>query len=99
MQFTNLKSKKLQCIRKQADVSGISSAHLPRLSEALYTLRTAKSIKDLPTEWKLHPLEFSKGKRIAPEKIVWSMRVSAQWRLTFRMDRGAICDLDFVQYH
>ena len=99
MQFTNLKSKKLQRIRKQADVSGISSAHLPRLSEALYALRTAQSIKDLPMEWKLHPLEFSKGKRIAPEKLVWSMRVSAQWRLTFRMDRGAICDLDFVQYH
>lgn len=99
MQFTNLKSKKLQRIRKQADVSGISSAHLPRLSEALYALRTAQSIKDLPVEWKLHPLEFSKGKRIAPEKLVWSMRVSAQWRLTFRMDRGAICDLDFVQYH
>ena len=89
MQFTNLKSKKLQRIRKQADVSGISSAHLPRLSEALYALRTAQSIKDLPMEWKLHPLEFSKGKRIAP----------AQWRLTFRMDRGVICDLDFVQYH
>lgn len=99
MQFTNLKSKKLQRIRKQADVSGISSAHLPRLSEALYALRTAQSIKDLPMEWKLHPLEFSKGKRLAPEKLIWSMRVSAQWRLTFRMDRGAICDLDFVQYH
>lgn len=99
MQFTNLKSKKLQRIRKQADVSGISSAHLPRLSEALYALRTAQSIKDLPMEWKLHPLEFSKGKRLAPEKLIWSMWVSAQWRLTFRMDRGVICDLDFVQYH
>ena len=99
MKFIKVKSAKLRRVITKGDASGISPVHMPRLLDAVYLLRTSTSIKDVPPEWKLHVLEKSKGRRLAPERLIWSMWVSAQWRLTFRIEDNAICDLDFLQYH
>ena len=29
----------------------------------------------------------------------WSVRVSANWRITFRFENGAVFDVDLVDYH
>jgi toxin HigB-1 len=30
---------------------------------------------------------------------IWSISVSGNWRLTFELRQGAICDLDLEDYH
>ena len=42
--------------------------------------------------WKAHPLT---GDR----KGVWSLHVTRNWRLTFRIDGDEIVDIDFEDYH
>lgn len=54
---------------------------------------SAAELRGLGT-WKAHMLS---GQR----KGFWSLHVSRNWRLTFRIDatEGAICDVDFEDYH
>ena len=49
---------------------------------------------DLPKRpvWKAHRLG---GDR----KGTWSLHVTRNWRLTFRIDDGEIADVDFEDYH
>ena len=97
---TTIKAKKLARVVRSGDASGINPAHLSRLVDVLFELRAARSVRDIPAELKLHQLEFSKGRRMSPEKIQWSIRVSAQWRLVFRIEKeNTVSDLDYVQYH
>ena len=44
--------------------------------------------------WKAHRL-------VGDRKDVWSLRVTKNWRITFRIDRAAeeIVDLDYEDYH
>jgi len=42
--------------------------------------------------WKAHQLT---GNR----KGVWSLHVTRNWRLTFRIERGEILDVDYEDYH
>ena len=98
MLFGAIKSKKLRRIC-EADCSGITPTHLVRLAEILLALRAAKSVRDIPESMKLHPLDNFKRRRLPAEKVVWAIKVTAQWRLTFRIDNLTIEDLDYVQYH
>lgn len=98
MLFGKLRSKKLQKMLDN-DFTGISPAHMIRLTELLLALRSAVTVRDIPDSMNLHPLDNFKRRRLPPEKVVWAAKVSAQWRLTFRIDRCVIEDLDYVQYH
>lgn len=42
--------------------------------------------------WKAHALTGSR-------KGIWSLYVTRNWRLTFRIDREEIADVDFQNYH
>jgi proteic killer suppression protein len=46
---------------------------------------------DLPG-FRLHPL---KGER----KGFWSVTVSGNWRIIFRLERGGASEVDFLDYH
>ena len=50
-------------------------------------------MRDVPS-WKAHQLT---GDR----KGIWSLNVTRNWRMTFRIDRteGEIVDLDYEDYH
>ena len=45
-----------------------------------------------PPGWRIHQL---KGDRAG----TWSISVSGNWRLTFHIDQGEICDLNLEDYH
>jgi len=98
MRLRGIKSKKLRRIC-ESDSAGIAPSHLIRLSDLLLALRTATSVREIPESMKLHPLDNFKRRHLPPEKVVWAMKVTAQWRLTFRIDNLTIEDLDYVQYH
>jgi proteic killer suppression protein len=42
--------------------------------------------------WRLHPLK-------GDMKDFWSLTVTGNWRLVFRMESGDACDVDLIDYH
>lgn len=75
------------------DPSGVGAEHRDRIENILTLLNVAASPSDLDLPgYRLHPL---KGKW----KGYWSVTVSANWRIVFRMDDGDVYDVDPVDYH
>jgi len=73
--------------------SGIQSKHGKRLKMQLTALSTAQSVQDMELPgYVLHPL---KGK----QKGRWSIRVSGNWRLTFRFEDGDVHVVNYEDYH
>ena len=73
--------------------SGIQAKHATKLRLILGRLNASQSPKDmnLPGLY-LHELE---GDR----RGIWSVRVSGNWRVTFRFDEGDAEVVDYEDYH
>ena len=75
---------------------GLQPAVVPKLRRILSFLQDMEHEQELRTVpgWKAHRLG---GDR----KGVWSLTVTKNWRLTFRIDEaeGEIVDLDYEDYH
>jgi proteic killer suppression protein len=65
-----------------------------RLRNILAVLITARDMNAVigPPGWRIHQL---KGDRAG----TWSISVSGNWRLTFDLEQGEICNLDLEDYH
>ena len=77
----------------EGDPSRVSAALRDRLENVLAVLDAAASPSDadLPG-YRLHAL---KGQL----KGHWSVTISGNWRVTFRMENGDAVDLDLTDYH
>ena len=74
-------------------MKGIQAKHAAKLRLQLAALDNAKYIDDLNIPgFRLHPL---KGNR----DLIWSIRVSGNWRITFRFEAGDIYVVDYEDYH
>ncbi len=75
------------------DASRLNPAHIDRISQILDDLEAALRTEqmELPT-YRLHQLT---GNR----RGIWSVRVSANWRITFRFSEGQAVDVDLEDYH
>jgi proteic killer suppression protein len=62
-----------------------------RILTALISASDIRTLQGLPG-WRVHRLA---GDRAA----AWSISVSGNWRLTFEIRHGEICDLDLEDYH
>lgn len=62
-----------------------------RILTALISASDMRALQGLPG-WRVHQLQ---GDRAG----TWSISVSGNWRLTFDVRRGEICDLDLEDYH
>ena len=73
--------------------AGIQAAHASKLRLVLSRLHASASPQDmeLPGLY-LHQL---KGR----SRGVWSVRVSGNWRVTFRFDGPDACDVNYEDYH
>jgi toxin HigB-1 len=89
----SFKHKGLERYFRKGSTSGIQSAHEKKLRLILGRLHAAVDVKDmnLPGLY-LHQL---KGKY----KGRWSVRVSGNWRVTFRFDAPDATELDYEDYH
>lgn len=78
---------------KTGSKAGIQPAHAEKLAVQLFALDQAKSPFDLGRAgWNLHPLKDNlKGH--------WSIKVNANWRLTFRFEGEDAILLDYQDYH
>jgi proteic killer suppression protein len=73
--------------------AGIQPKHAPRLEEQLAVLNVAKRPEQMNVPgWNLHALKGTlKGH--------WSVKVSGNWRVTFRFEGEDVVLVDYQDYH
>ncbi len=89
----NFKHKGLKRLFESGSYAGINPRHVKRLRQILALLETAETLDDMDLPGlNLHEL---KGDR----KGVWSVKVSGNWRVTFRLKEGDALDVNYEDYH
>ncbi len=87
------KHKGLRLLFESGISSGVDAQHIMRLRKILALLETADTIEDMELPGLgLHPL---KGNR----KGTWAVKVSGNWRITFKIQNGDAFDVNYEDYH
>jgi proteic killer suppression protein len=77
----------------EGDPSRVGAALRDRLENVLSVLDAAAAPTDLDLPgYRLHAL---KGEL----KGFWSVTISGNWRVTFRIENGSVFDVDLADYH
>ena len=96
MKIRNVIHKGLRRFIEEDDASGLQPTFVPKLRRIISFLQDMDQEEELRTvpSWKAHLLS---GDR----KGTWSLFVTKNWRLTFRIDGTEIeiIDLDYEDYH
>lgn len=96
MKIRNVIHKGLRRFIEDDDASGLQPAVVPKVRKIISFLHDMEREDELRTvsSWKAHPLT---GDR----KGTWSLLVTKNWRLTFRIEQTGIeiIDLDYEDYH
>ncbi|ARU18284.1 type II toxin-antitoxin system RelE/ParE family toxin [Croceicoccus marinus] len=96
MKIRNVIHKGLRRLVIDDDERGLDQAAVPKLRRMIGFLQDMESEEEIRTvpSWKAHLLT---GDR----KGTWSLFVTKNWRLTFKIDRDEIeiIDLDYEDYH
>ncbi len=73
--------------------AGIQPAHATKLRRQLSLLHTAKNANRMNVPgWDLHPLKGALAGR-------WSVKVNANWRMTFTFENENAILVDYHDYH
>ncbi|MDE2059469.1 MAG: type II toxin-antitoxin system RelE/ParE family toxin [candidate division NC10 bacterium] len=96
MTIRNVIHRGLRRFIERNDASGLPPPVVEKVRNIVTFLQemgAALELRDIPS-WKAHQLT---GDR----KGTWSLAVTRNWRITFRIDQseGEILDLDFEDYH
>lgn len=87
------KDKKLKKLLEEGDARGIPKDLERKLKVRLEVIDSAADINDMRLPgYHLHELDGNK-------KGTWSIKISANWRVTFRFEKGDAYDLNFEDYH
>lgn len=96
MRIRNVTHKGLRRFIADDNASGLQAAVVSKVRRIVSFLQDMEHEEELRTvpSWKAHQLT---GDR----KGVWSLIVTKNWRMTFRIDEGEIeiVDLDYEDYH
>ena len=96
MKIKNVIHKGLRRFIEDDDASGLQPAVVAKVQRIVSFLQDMEAEEELRTvpSWKAHTLT---GNR----KGTWSLFVTKNWRMTFRIDRDEIeiIDLDYEDYH
>ena len=85
--------KGLQKFYENGTTKGIQSEHTKKIRMRLMALDTAFMIEDLQLPgFNLHLL---KGDRAE----IWSIKISGNWRITFRFEDGDVYIVNYEDYH
>ncbi len=89
----NFEHKGLEVFFYDGTTKGIQAKHADKLRRQLDRLDAAGVVQDMEVAgYDLHPL---KGKL----KGLWSVKVSGNWRLTFRFEDGDAYVANYQDYH
>ena len=96
MKIRNVVHKGLRRFILDDDTAGLQPAFAPKLRRIVSFLQDMDQEEELRTvpSWRVHRLSGGR-------KGTWSLSVTANWRLTFGIDRDEmeIFDLDYEDYH
>ena len=83
----------LKRLYENGDISKLQATQVKRIEDVLNHLDGAlkASEMDLPG-YRLHPLKGAL-------KNLWRVRISGNWRITFRFEDSDVFDVDLVDYH
>ncbi len=96
MRIRNVRHKGLRRLIRDGDTRGF------RRDVAQKLLDMATFLRNMRDEDELFAVPYWRAHRLAGDRAgAWSLRATANWRITFRIDRGAdeIVDLDYEDYH
>ena len=96
MKIRNVIHKGLRRFIEDDDGAGLQSAATPKVRRIVSFLQDMEHEGELRTVpgWKAHQL-------VGDRESVWSLSVTKNWRITFRIDRttAEIVDLNYEDYH
>ena len=96
MKIRNVAHKGLRRFIEDDNPAALQPAVMPKLRRILSFLQDMEREEELRTvpSWKTHQL-------VGDRKGVWSLSVTKNWRITFRIDQATIeiVDLDYEDYH
>ena len=89
----SFKHKGLKRLFETGYTSGVNPQHIERLRKILALLETSENIDDMDLPGlNLHKL---KGKR----KNTLAVKVSGNWRVTFKLKNGVVLEVNYEDYH
>jgi proteic killer suppression protein len=89
----NFRHKGLKQLFESGISAGVNPQQVPRLRRILALLETSETLDDMDLPGlNLHEL---KGER----KGTWSVKVSGNWRVTFKIKQGDAIDVNYEDYH
>ena len=89
----NFKHKGLKKLFETGSTSGVQAQHTNKLRQILALLNSADTAADMD----LPGLHFHE--LIGQRKGTYSVRVSGNWRVTFKMREGDALDIHYEDYH
>ncbi len=94
MDIASISHKGLRDYYLNGNAKGLKQDLIPRIRTILFALAASPDMATLagPPGWRIHQL---KGDRAGE----WSISVTGNWRLTFKIEDGAITDLNLEDYH
>jgi len=94
MRIVSFRHKDVERLWQRDEARGVARQHEAKLRAMLTALEESEDVAELKTipGWRLHPL---RGNR----KGVWSLTVTRNYRLTFRIEDQMISEIDFEDYH
>lgn len=85
--------KGLEQFYKTGSKAGIQAAHSAKIRRILARLDSSSNPNDMNIAvWNLHPLSGNLSGH-------WSVKVSGNWRITFRIESGHAEIVDYQDYH
>lgn len=91
--IASFRAKALRNLWEKNDPSGVNPNALPRIRRILSTLESADGLGDLDVPgYRFHALKGFDPRR-------YSMRVTANWRITFAWEGGVASAVDLEDYH
>ena len=89
----SFKHKGLERLFTKGSASGVQADYAPRITLILDAIDAAEQVNELDLPgFLLHRLKGEK-------RNLWSVRVSANWRITFEFENGDARILDLEAYH
>ena len=94
MRIRSFRHKGLGRLYETGSRPGVRPDLVTKLEDILHAIEQARNVEQvrLFPGWRLHPL---KGGRVGE----WSIWVTGNYRLTFRVDRDDVRDIEFEDYH
>jgi proteic killer suppression protein len=94
VRIQSVRHRGLRRLIEQDDHRAVRRDLVNRVRNVLAALVTAEDVDGVigPPGWRVHQLVGDRGG-------TWSISVSGNWRITFNVKDGEVCDLDLEDYH